>query len=717
WPKDSKKPAKIEVPLLTELVRIEGKIDVSGPKDQPVRNIELSGITFTEGDRFSWVGLTGMGLQHDWERFDKPTALVRLRGAEGCVIANDRFVHSGHTGLRLDLYAQKNRVESNLFANLGGVGILLAGYGPGTKDVNKKNIVQNNYVHHIGTRYWASSGIFVWQSGENTIAHNRLHDLPYSGIVVSGRIVWDPKGVGECSGTIRWDEVKAATGGIVPARTWEATEPFLHGRKNIVLRNDVHDVVKVLKDGNCIYVSGTGKGNIVRENSCHDSFGEGLNAGLRCDDMQHETLLEGNFVQRYGGLGEGIISKGRNDLVNNFLVDLRPSLKSHRGYIVLVDDPPTGAKIQHNVFYSRRAGQHLYGQGIPYGKKPPVYLSQADADSNIYFCAADPTWATEHLKTERLKGVEAHSRQGDPLFADLRGGDLSFAATSQAPAMGIKPATPFAAIGLDPSVHARLIGTELKTTISPPSGVASFPRQVTIKSSDPLAEIRYTLDGSEPSASSTHAIVYTGPFTLAWPATVRARAFSKGKAGVDLVRASEDYGLPPGWIAEGFEAVPLGAKTPVATTSAESATRSALVSAAQAATGKHSLRFSDGPGQVYAYNPHVYYRPGLSQGRLRLRFAFYLDAATVFYAEWRDYTSATPYAKGPTLTVNSGGHVTFGGAQTTVPIGRWIIATVVATLGSGGSHTATATLTWKGGSHTFPSATHANAFSRLDWLG
>ena len=46
-----------------------------------------------------------------------------------------------------------------------GERILLAGYGPGTKDVNKRNEVSSNYVHHTGRHYWGSPAIFVWQSG------------------------------------------------------------------------------------------------------------------------------------------------------------------------------------------------------------------------------------------------------------------------------------------------------------------------------------------------------------------------------------------------------------------------------------------------------------------------------------------------------------------------------------------------------------------------
>lgn len=78
----------IVAPALTELIRIEGAVDYDGSKDEPVRGLVFRGLTFTQADRFTWEeGHQGWGLQHDWEMFDRSTAMVRLRGAEtngGC---------------------------------------------------------------------------------------------------------------------------------------------------------------------------------------------------------------------------------------------------------------------------------------------------------------------------------------------------------------------------------------------------------------------------------------------------------------------------------------------------------------------------------------------------------------------------------------------------------------------------------------------------------
>ena len=77
--------------------------------------------------------------------------------------------------MRLDLHAQNIKVENNYIDYVGHMGILLVGYGPGTKDVNKNNSIKNNILHHVGQVIWHGHAIFAWQSGENTIANNYIH--------------------------------------------------------------------------------------------------------------------------------------------------------------------------------------------------------------------------------------------------------------------------------------------------------------------------------------------------------------------------------------------------------------------------------------------------------------------------------------------------------------------------------------------------------------
>jgi hypothetical protein len=129
WPLGDEPGDNILAPALTEIVRVEGDMDYDGPQDSPVRGLVFKGLTFTQAGRFPWEkDRTGWGLQHDWEMFDRPTAMLRFRGAEDCAVEGCRFVNSGASAVRLDLHACRNRVERCSIHHVGGAGVVLAGY-------------------------------------------------------------------------------------------------------------------------------------------------------------------------------------------------------------------------------------------------------------------------------------------------------------------------------------------------------------------------------------------------------------------------------------------------------------------------------------------------------------------------------------------------------------------------------------------------------------
>ena len=62
-------------------------------------------------------------------------------------------------------------------------------------------------------------------------------------------------------------------------------------------------------------------------------------------------------------------------------------------------------------------------------------------------------------------------------------------------------------------------------SISPQGGTYAQPVEIVLNSSEPGAEIRYTLDGSVPGTSDT---LYDKPIKLSGPAVLRTRAFKPG---------------------------------------------------------------------------------------------------------------------------------------------------------------------------------------------
>lgn len=452
WPSDSAtdgSPRGILAPSTSELIRVEGTIDYDGPMDTPVRGIAFSGLNFTHADRLAWTSdetRLGWGMQHDWDMFDKPTATLRFRGAEECSVTACRFLDSGGSGLRMDLHAQRNRVEDCEFAHLGEAGILLAGYGPGTKDVNHHNDIFNNSIHHFSEITWHSPGFWAWQSGHNRISHNEMHHSGYAAVLITTRVnPYKNRGglTGEGAKTIRRAEIapeenESRTG----YESWQNRERYIHSRHNLLEYNEISHAVQLLSDGNGIYVSGAGTGNIVRYNYLHDNQAHSLPAAIRCDDDQHDTLIYGNVLYKNHGFSAGIASKGVNDILNNFIV--APVAVPRWGYLSFEWVPVTGSKVQRNIIISHPDGGNAHaarprGGGRTSSGSGGPKLEQTDMDSNLYFHPTNSHWMDEHLSKMRAIGKEKSSLFGDPLFTDAAGGDFSFRPGSPALKLGIEP--------------------------------------------------------------------------------------------------------------------------------------------------------------------------------------------------------------------------------------------------------------------------------------
>ena len=383
--------------------------------------------------------------------------------------------------------------------------------------------------------------------------------------------------------------------------------------------------------------------------------------------------------------------------------------------------PTAGDDACHAVLWTKSSFQGDLKIDYEYTKTDPtfrnvtiLYIQATETDRNLYFCAADPHWAKRHFETQRPLGVDRGSLSADPMFVDLDAGDLRFRPGSPAPKLGIRPLDPGKA-GLQPAYRRRLLGKRINTNITPNGGLLKGPMKITIACDAPGAVIRYTLDGTEPTRQSTR---YTEPFALQQAATIRAKAFAK--SGTDLVGAVARFHPSPQPISEGFEAASVGSQTPHAATSEDADRKqyTARVSDEQAASGRNSLRFADGPGQEYPFSPHVYYRCRFTEGRLVGRFAIRLDEHAQFRYQWRHYGNG--YHSGPTVTILPGGTVVHQRKRLlSIPTGQWVRFEV--TCGIGKAATGTFTLkVWLPDSKLpkeFVGLPHDGRFRRLDWVG
>ncbi len=425
WPVGEKPSNDIFAPSLTELVRVEGDIEYDDSMDVPVNNIVFEGLTFARANRHTWKkDYIGWGLQHNWEMFDEPTSMLRFRGAKNCKVIDCDFENSGAAGVRFDLYAQGNEVSGCEFDDIGGGAILLSGYGPGTKDVNKNNKIVNNEIHDIGKIYWHSVAIWAWQSGENYIANNLIYDIPYSAIMVTGRIMFDKEGLGECSKTVRWNELEGDEYVTATYEGWKKMEKYLHARNNIVNRNEMYKICDVLGDGNAIYFSGAGTNNIASQNVIYNMTHLWGTSAIRPDADAYEQVFEQNLVYDCA-IPALIVKHESNKYNNNIFVNCGTpnDVFYYRGaYIAMRCGPVTGSEIKNNIIYNYNTEIDAYEYGETYRK--PTHLNQCDADYNVYYCPVEPIWEKETLAKHQEMGLEQNSIIADPMFVDAENKDF-----------------------------------------------------------------------------------------------------------------------------------------------------------------------------------------------------------------------------------------------------------------------------------------------------
>ena len=146
--------------------------------------------------------------------------------------------------------------------------------------------------------------------------------------------------------------------------------------------------------------------------------------------------------------------------------------------------------------------------------------------------------------------VGANSLFGDPQFVGTTDGNYRLSSTSSARGAGMA----YSGIGVDldgidfenpPSMGCYQSGGVAKVdapVFAPVSGTRFYPStNVTITCGTENASIYYTLDGSDPSDSST---LYSGPIALEATTTVKARAYKAEMAPSAVVSATYTYKAP-----------------------------------------------------------------------------------------------------------------------------------------------------------------------------
>ncbi len=341
WPTSGSMENKsVTAPKLYELIRLQGDEETN----QLVRHVEFSGITFTCTDRLPENEWPHEWIKRMWEHVD---AALYVQGAEDCAFTGCRILNSGASGITLDHHAQRIRVEGNEIGFPGSDGIFLCGYGPGTLDVNKNNIIRRNWIHDMGQgNYWHSAAIQNYQSGHNQIALNLLERSAYCAISIVGA---DPGSFLHQKWAIpdttmgqfdRWNlynvrvqdfpadiqaEIRA---GKDHGFDRETGKPYFHSNGNVYENNIVIEPEMLLDEGGAIYAWCSGKGNVWKDNIVFKSSGMPGSSIIALDDLAEYFTITGNVIWMEGCAACGTIgvrpSERGNVIHDNIRAAFRP---------------------------------------------------------------------------------------------------------------------------------------------------------------------------------------------------------------------------------------------------------------------------------------------------------------------------------------------------------------------------------------------------------
>ncbi|WP_405564723.1 right-handed parallel beta-helix repeat-containing protein [Streptomyces phaeochromogenes] len=368
-----------------EMPRLESLLSVGGTYETPATHITFSGLQFSHT---SWLQpstgqgyanqQTGAFVHGDWQRpsdaldscqygcklfeatrphWHQMPAAVQVSAAShigftgnwftqlGQValgIGNDANAHATGVGLGADTIS----VSGNVFSQGAGGGVVVGGvqadaHHPGDSRMTNRNItIGNNVMHDLALDYRDMTAVLVTYATNATVSHNEIYEMPYTGIAIGyGWGTNDPGG--------SQDYVNRGLYDFQPVHTTPTTLKNLR-----ITGNYLHDVMRTMDDGACIYTLSAAPGTLIDRNYCADNNGH---YGIYHDEGSRD-YTDSNNVFRNTGDWDHENSNATNNTgaltvtdnwTSNGSISLSNGVRGNRvtGTVVVTDDNwPRGAR-------------------------------------------------------------------------------------------------------------------------------------------------------------------------------------------------------------------------------------------------------------------------------------------------------------------------------------------------------------------------------------
>jgi hypothetical protein len=510
---------------------------------------------------------------------------------------------------------------------------------------------------------------------------------------IGGYALWFATGSQHCR-AVKCHIHDLGAGGVRIGETSSPKKKAEAAEHNLVDNCFIHDGGHVFPAGIGVWI-GRSSHNTVSHNEICDFYYSGTSIGWSwgyAKSTAHDNILEHNHIHHLG-LGVlsdmgGIYTLGQSQgtvIRHNCFHDIYSY--SYGGWGLYTDEGSTDILMENNIVYNTKTGgfhQH-YGKNnlvrnniLALCRQGQIQRSREEdhisftLERNIVYCSNDQV-------------LSSNWRNGN----DRLDHNLYWVTTGEEPELAGRDFEEWQATGQDKH-----------SLVADPKFVAPEKYDFRLQPDSPALKL-----GFQPIDPSTIGLYGE-------------------REWVNLPKRFPNRPIPPDdtpkpqTIDDDFEDTAAGEPAKDARTSGEEKGASIRVTNETAATGKHSLKFTDAPGLSREWQPHLFYQPRVHKGAVRMAFDLRIEPAAICWHEWRG--AGHPYLVGPSLRVEKDGRLVVGGKSLmTLPHSQWVHFQIDCTLGRKTAGTYALTVTVKGQKprKLEKLAFGSEKFRKLRWIG